>query len=498
MPDAPALGENPFDEKTRIRAFSSESDPLIGATLGEYRVIAPLGSGAMGLVYRAEQPVIGRPVAIKVLKREFADDPAHARRFLEEARSVSAARHPGIVDIFSFGNLPTGEPYLVMELLEGAPLDQELAEHGRMAPNDVITLLLPVLSALSAAHAAGIIHRDLKPANIFVVKLRDGTTFPKLLDFGLARRGNVGERVQQTTIGGTPLYISPEQARGDAIGPQTDLYSLGCVIYEMLVGRPPFHEGNLMALLDQHASLAPVSVRSLRNDVPKSLDRLLQELLRKDPADRPESALEVRARLEEIQREIAVPLPRKSKSKRELQEVITEPERPAVARRQEVKTDPEHLAPTDAAMPVLRDRAATPKWVLPAAIVATLLVVVLIAIAVKVLSSRGDDAKPPPPVVEQKIVPPPIPVEPPTVPAVTPTPKPDPEPQLATKVPQKHTREEVQKKWRKLETRLKSLPEATRRTARRELDEVKGCSDAPDNCWRELREIERRFFGGAR
>jgi serine/threonine-protein kinase len=504
---------NPFDDATRVRPISSESDPLIGATLGEYRVLAPLGSGGMGLVYRGEQPVIGRAVAIKVLKREYADDPSHARRFLEEARSVSAARHPGIVDIFSFGNLPSGEPYLVMELLEGSSLDVVLAEHGRMSVNDAITLLLPVLSALSAAHAAGVIHRDLKPANIFVVQLRDGTTFPKLLDFGLARRGAAGQRLRQTSVGGTPLYIAPEQARGDAIGPQTDLYSLGCVIYEMLVGRPPFNEGNLHALLDQHASLAPVPVRSLRSELPKSMERLVQELLAKDPADRPESALAVRQRLEEIQRELAgAPRPSKSKSKRELQEVVTEPNRPAVARA-EVKTDPEHVAPT-VAMPVLTEPSARPRWLLP--VVGVAAVVLLIGVAAKAFSPPAVEPPPPRPplvtpipespqvpepqepkvtpveVVKPEVVKPEKPEKPENPPPVVETPRPQP-----GKVGrQKHTRDEVQKKWKKLEARTQTLSEDLRRAARRQLQEAKLCADPPDVCWRDLKDIERTYFGG--
>ncbi|MFO0598154.1 MAG: serine/threonine-protein kinase [Myxococcaceae bacterium] len=568
----PALGEpaTPFDnEATKVRAISSPDDPLIGQMLGEYRVLSRLGEGGMGLVYRGEQPVIGRAVAIKVLRKEFAADPNHARRFADEARAVSVARHPGIIDIFTFGNLPSGEPYLVMELLEGQPLDQLLLENGRMTVAQVIDLLLPVLSALSAAHTAGIIHRDLKPANIFVVKLQDGTTFPKLLDFGLARRGVAGgKRVDQTSIGGTPLYIAPEQARGEPVSPQTDLYSLGCVIYELLIGRPPFFEGSLHVLLDAHASLAPLPLRALRAELPRSIERLVEELLAKDPADRPASALDVRARLEAI----------KSSGPRGLAEIITEPEREAVKRTvlsmansqsaeevsvsgkrraegrkatgdQELSVSGKRRAgrvpvatvidpapvPTQASTAALdsvetldpdagvsvsaaaaqpdkrdTDPARLEGEKKPWALWLGIAVVALLAgLLVRALMPGEDPGpRPPVPVPEPvKVKPPkvePVPDVPPQVDApVDPTtaepkqlgpvlPPVGPVPPVAPK--SKHTREDVERRWKKLRARSRELPSDLRRAAHQMLNDAKDCSAPPEKCWRELTDIEMLFF----
>jgi serine/threonine-protein kinase len=288
-------------EVTTVR---SSSTSLLGQMLGEYRVLEPLGSGAQGDVFRGEHPVLHRQVAIKVLKPEYAVDANHKRRFLDEARAVIAARHPGIIDIFGVGETPDDRPWFVMELLEGEPLDL-LLRGGPLSVTEAVKLLVPITQALGAAHAVGVIHRDLKPANIFVVQLPDGARFPKLLDFGLARRGEAGARVAQTSVGGTPLYLAPEQARGEAVGPQTDLYSLGCVAYEMLCGQPPFALTDLHALLDAHATLAPASLHSRGAVVPARLQQLITRLLAKQLSARPASAKEVREVLEQVQVDLA-------------------------------------------------------------------------------------------------------------------------------------------------------------------------------------------------
>lgn len=473
---APPPGE-PWLEHTTVRRVTSDVDPLIGAMLGEYRVLAPLGAGGMGLVYRGEQPVIGRPVAIKVLKHEFAQDPTHARRFLEEARSVSAARHPGIIDVFSFGETPAGEPYLVMELLEGEALDELLKRRGKVPPKEAIALLIPMLNALSAAHAAGVIHRDLKPGNIFVVKLADGTTFPKLLDFGLARRGEAGTSVRQTSVGGTPLYIAPEQARGEAVGPQTDLYSFGCVIYELLVGRPPFTAVNLHELLDQHHTLAPKPLRPQAPAISFELERLVLQLLAKDPSQRPTSALEVREQLERIQQT----------------RVPRSPPPPTTA---------ETTAPTSPERPALRPARA--RW--PVAVLAA---VVVLAVGAVVLRPEPVGL---PPAVAPRVVPEvtkpeplPEPVDPKPEPVAEPAvPKPEPKPEPVVEVEKpppakvaprpKHTARDVKQKLRDLLQRSRSLPENLRRAARLDLEEARFCAGTPDRCWRDLAAIENTYF----
>lgn len=480
-------------ERTTVRAVSSVSDPLIGQLLGEYRVLAPLGQGGMGIVYRGEQPVIGRPVAIKVLKREFAQDPAHARRFLEEARSVSAARHPGIIDVFSFGETPAGEPYLVMELLEGEALDVLIHRKGTLTPKETIALLIPMLNALSAAHAAGVIHRDLKPGNVFVVRLHDGTTFPKLLDFGLARRGEVGERVRQTSVGGTPLYIAPEQARGEALGPQADLYSLGCLAYEALVGRPPFFEGNLHELLDQHATLAPKPLRPQAPAISAALEKLVLQLLEKDPAKRPASALVVREQLERMRDEAVAPTRVRpaQRPSRPVEPVARTAETPALTERTAVLAD----RPTPADLPAQPSRRP---WVF--ALVGLL---ALSSLAAAFAFSRERQLPPPERPSPRRPAPIPLP-EPVEAPAPEPEPVVEkPEPPVETpKLPapvrtpraNKHTARDVKERWRTLKARANELPDDLRRAANLQLEEARFCTGAPEQCWRDLSDIEKTFF----
>lgn len=441
--------EAPFDDgETRVRPVSSAVDPLIGATLGESTVLAPLGSGAMGLVYRGEQPATGRPVAIKVLKRDFAADPNYLRRFIEEARSLSACRHPGIVDIFDFGTLPSGEPYLVMELIEGESLEAFLAREGALPPATALSIIIPLCSALSAAHAAGIIHRDLKPANIVLVKLADGTTFPKLLDFGLARRGEGGgAKVRQTSIGGTPLYIAPEQARGEEISAQTDLYSLGCVLSELLVGQPPFTSGNLMELLDQHASLAPVPIRQVRKELPVALEALVLELLAKKQADRPASADEVKRRLEGIQLQLTLATAPAERPPRR----ITRPEARTVREpipQKTVKVDPvteeADAIPRAAVLPGPRPVTPPARSKTGLIIAALLLIIVVLVGLLLFVPKRATETENEPP------------------------------------------------RWHSLQKRVHRLPHGdTRKALQRVLAEAKGCNESVEACAQKFEELER-------
>ena len=462
------------DEDDGSGRTAVRSDPLLGVMLGDYRVLERIGEGAMGVVYRGEHPVIGRPVAIKLLKPEFSEDPDHVRRFLEEARSVSAARHPGIIDVFSFGQLPGGRPWLVMELLEGESLETLLKDAGRLAPADAVALFIPMLQALSAAHAAGVIHRDLKPANIFIVRLADGTTFPKLLDFGLARRGAVGGLVRQTSIAGTPLYIAPEQARGDLVGPQTDLYSFGCIAWEVLTGTPPFNASNLSALLDAHASLAPGPLRPLVGSIPPELERLVLQLLEKDPAARPASAKDVRERLERLQAKL-----RSSQASTR----VLPAQRAAVVR-------------ASGPRPKLDDTPARATQIEPVVASKTPLVagiavaVVALAVAAGVVLTREQPVPPPAPVEPVQVTPPvvdvPEPVDPPDTPSLAPGPIEPAKPRRRMK--------DVKRKREELLRRVQALPDSLRRAAETQLDDAGECRRAPDACWTELVDIEATFF----
>lgn len=286
-------------------------DRLIGAKVGDYVVEARLGSGGMGVVYRGTHPVIGKAVAIKVLQREISRDPDHVRRLVSEARSVNAIRHRGIVDIFGFGELPDGRPYLVMELLDGVPLDQLVEHEAPLAPAAVIPLLLEVADALSAAHKVGVIHRDLKPSNVFMVTPQHGPRYVKLLDFGLAKQaedpGGATPQTRASVMVGTPHYIAPEQARGESVSPATDLYSLGAMAFELLTRRPPFEGPSAIEIIYHHLKAQAPRPSSVVRGIPRALDQLVLRLMEKDPARRPSSAEEVRAELLAIQSSLGRP-----------------------------------------------------------------------------------------------------------------------------------------------------------------------------------------------
>lgn len=306
------------DERTVTKTKTNEQDPdsapqslpalLPGQKLGDYEVSSLLGQGGMGEVYAGEQPMIGKKVAIKVLKSEVAAEPGNVQRMLSEARSVNAIRHRSIVDIFNFGTLPDGRPYLVMEYLEGTALDAMLRKQGALIPAEVAEFLEEICSALAAAHARGIVHRDLKPGNVFIVS--DGNTrnrYVKLLDFGLAKGEASGESSKQTRAGmvvGTPDYIAPEQARGGTITPRTDLYSLGVMAFEMLTGGLPFAADSVVELMMMHVATPAPRVRSKIDFCPPALDALVYQLMSKAPEDRPKSADFVRQDLARIRREM--------------------------------------------------------------------------------------------------------------------------------------------------------------------------------------------------
>jgi len=287
-PEAAPAPRPPSDKAAHL-------DVLVGQQLGEYLVRRYIGSGGMGVVYEGQHLTIGRRVAIKFIREELAADP-HARGLLAEARAASAIRHHGIIDIFGFGQHPGLGQYLVMEYLEGRPLNELIQERAPLPLTQALMLLCEVLEALSAAHAEGVIHRDIKPNNIFVVRQSNGTEHIKVLDFGLAKRSATPEgTTPQTNAGmlvGTPQYMAPEQVLGDAVGPRTDLYAVGVIAFELLTGRRPFPGRSTLELVNHHLNTAPPAPSSLVQ-VPPEVDALVLRLLAKEPKQRPASANEV-------------------------------------------------------------------------------------------------------------------------------------------------------------------------------------------------------------
>jgi serine/threonine-protein kinase len=260
--------------------------------IGEYQVEKKIGEGGFGSVYSAMHPVIGKSAAIKVLHQEFSSNQQIVSRFIEEARAVNQINHRNIIDIFSFGTLPDGRQYYVMELLEGQPLDAFFAEHGALTPPQVVGLLGGVAKALDAAHKRGIVHRDLKPENIFLARDADGEIFPKLLDFGIAKlmTGATGHKTRTGVQIGTPYYMSPEQCRGDTLDHRSDIYSFGVMMHQLLTGRLLFEAETAIGVMMRHVQDLPPSASTVRAGLSPSLDPALLRMLAKDPADRPDSA----------------------------------------------------------------------------------------------------------------------------------------------------------------------------------------------------------------
>ena len=257
-----------------------------------FRVEREIGRGGMGTVYLATHLGLERPVAVKVLKPEFAADPEVAERFMREARTMARLRHPGAAMIFDAGRLPDGRPFIVMEYVEGETLADALAKEGRLAPAHAVQIACAICDVLAAAHALGIVHRDLKPSNIML----NGRSVC-LLDFGIAKVLATSADVTKThattesgLIIGTPRYMSPEQCLGQPVGPASDLYSVGVLLYEMLAGRPPFIDQLQSAVLVKQATALPAPLVAHCEGLPRRLAIVVHTLLAKNPADRPRTA----------------------------------------------------------------------------------------------------------------------------------------------------------------------------------------------------------------
>ncbi len=271
-----------------------------GTMVGEYRIQKKLGAGTFGDVYAGEQPLIGKRVAIKVLNERFASDPAMVSRFIAEARAVNKIRQRNIIDIFSFGVLPgLDRHYFVMELLDGLTLASLMETTGRLPFAVVLSIVRGIADALDAVHEAGITHRDLKPDNVFLATERDGTYFPKLLDFGIAKLAydDGAHRTGPGMVLGTPRYMSPEQARGKPIDHRADIYALGVMIHEMLTATPLFGGESSVDVLLRHTTEAPARMSSVCPDLPPAIDAPVLAMLAKRPEDRPPSAGEAVAAL---------------------------------------------------------------------------------------------------------------------------------------------------------------------------------------------------------
>ena len=282
-----------------------------GIRVGKYEVGRKLGQGGFGLLYVARDHELGREIAIKFLRPEHVFKPTVVQRFLQEARAAARINHPGIVTVFESGIVggtntrADGTVFISMELLAGDTLAQRITSQKRLPTTTALNYTRQLASALGAAHQAGIVHRDLKPANVFIVPDAAvvGGERLKVLDFGIAKLADdfgSGVQTHSMLMLGTPMYMSPEQCKSSAkVDARSDIYALGCILFEMLCGKPPF-DGDSGELIAKHQLVPPPTPRSLVGEVPVPLDRLITSMLAKSPNDRPQTMGMVEDALAEI------------------------------------------------------------------------------------------------------------------------------------------------------------------------------------------------------
>jgi len=265
-------------------------EALEARKLGQYQLTRRLGAGGMGEVYLAEHVLLRRPCAVKVIRPERTGDPRHLARFEREAQATAALKHPNTVQVSDYGYADDGTFYYVMEYLPGPTLDELVREGGPLPPARAIRFLRQLCGALAEAHARGLVHRDVKPSNVLVCEVGGAGDVAKLLDFGLvvpAADGPDDKLTQEGAVLGTPSYMSPEQAAGsDDVDGRSDLYSLGCLAYFLLTGRPPFAGRSAVKLLAAHLYEPPWPLTDLRPDVPADLAAVVLRCLAKKPEDR--------------------------------------------------------------------------------------------------------------------------------------------------------------------------------------------------------------------
>lgn len=266
--------------------MSSASSIVVGSVVGGYRIEEKVGEGGMAVVYRATQEDLGRPAALKIIKPDLAADATFRARFERESRVTSAVDHPNVIPIYAEGD-DNGIAFLAMQLVDGIDLKTLIAREGALEPRRAARIVAQAAAGLDAAHAVGLVHHDVKPGNILVT----GDDHVYLTDFGLAKYGPARDPLTRPGQAlGSMDYMAPEQIRGEQVTPSADVYSLGCVMFECLAGRPPFADRKGMQVLWAHLQDDPPDPCAERDDLPKGLTWAVTRALQKEPEDRPETA----------------------------------------------------------------------------------------------------------------------------------------------------------------------------------------------------------------
>jgi eukaryotic-like serine/threonine-protein kinase len=288
-------------------------DPLVGTLLdNRYEILEVLGGGGMGLVYKARHNLMKRIVAIKMLHKQFVGTGDALKRFQQEAQASSCLSLPNILTVYDFGLTPDGQPYMVMDYLDGYSLSDLLAKEGHLPVERSINIFVQACTALAHAHEKGVLHRDLKPSNIMLVNFENQKDFVKIVDFGIAklltRQGADAEQLTKTgEVFGSPLYMSPEQCRGKVLDARSDIYSVGCVMYKTLSGAPVFSGEELIELLFKQMSDAPAPFSEICPElkIPSELEEIVFKALAKEPENRYQSMNELRGVLRQLQKKIS-------------------------------------------------------------------------------------------------------------------------------------------------------------------------------------------------
>jgi serine/threonine-protein kinase len=441
---------------------STQVIPAGAVVAGRYRILARLGEGGMGAVYRATQEPLGREVALKVMAPSLTQDPGAVERFHREARASSALSHPNIVTVFDFGADEHGALYLAMELIPGKGLDG-LLEQGALPWSRGITILRGICAALTEAHAKGIIHRDLKPANVIVTSTTTHEDVAKVVDFGIAKIKDLGSKSLTMTgaVVGTPGYVAPELFHGHEPSARGDLYAVGVMAFDIFCGRSPFKGNTAAELLKQHLFDAPPPPSSLMVGLPPALDALVLSLLEKDPQKRPASAKDVDRALAALEGSVVAVTPLAPQQATEMAlHTPTPATRGDLSQSLAAPSSSSSLAPPPSQL-MAPPPSHTLRYVALASVVAIVVVVGFVVVALARISERRHAdrlaAQAPPPVTVT------IPTPPPT-PPTPPEPPPAPPPAEALEEPEQPEKPEKPEKPEEKRPRKKKLATTTTKT----------------------------------